>query len=347
MNSIIQQQQSTSLQIAGVIRNFRKVPTRTGKRMAAFTLGTLPSKCFDVTVDTVEYFAATGKRVLVAGHLSNHDGTIEFVAQSINLAPAGQTDAQTDFTHGGYADISAQESAPIRESSTITENLSGCVSDPKSVPNRSGRPMITFKIGNSSCKAFRELATAIQKAEGKQIEVSARKGSFRGATEYAVEIVKTICGTAVNLRDISDLELVTVSPTSCVERKNRQIREFVAFDENEGKQITEAIAEPKVGQSQTDKCHTFLSFDNVDVVPDDWANWIPRILPGPLDDSLSNLTCRSKLETIGAETKAEPATEAVLDPKAAPAEEVVVEKTPEVQGPSARLEAHSPRTAAI
>ena len=85
MNSIIQQQQSGSLQIAGVIRNFRKVPTRTCKPMAAFTLGTLPSKCFDVTVDTAEYWAATGKRVLVAGHLSNHDGTIEFVAQSINL----------------------------------------------------------------------------------------------------------------------------------------------------------------------------------------------------------------------------------------------------------------------
>src|SRR5450759_1588569 len=106
MNSIIQQQCRRPHQIAGVIRNFRKISTQTGKPMAVFTLGTIPSKCFDVTVDTAEHWAATGNRVLVAGHLSNHDGTIELVAQSINLAPAGQADAQSGFSQAGYADIS-------------------------------------------------------------------------------------------------------------------------------------------------------------------------------------------------------------------------------------------------
>src|SRR5712692_2316842 len=109
MNSLTKQQQNPALQIAGIIQNYRKVTTRTAKPMASFTVGTFPVKCFDVLVDTAEHLAATGKRVLVAGHLSNHDGTIELVAQSFNLAPADQTGPQTGFSQGDCADISAQE----------------------------------------------------------------------------------------------------------------------------------------------------------------------------------------------------------------------------------------------
>lgn len=203
MNSIANQQRNTALQIAGIIQNYRKVTTRTAKPMATFTVGTFPAKCFDVTVDPAEHWAASGKRVLVSGHLSNHDGTIELIAQSINLAPqgTGQADAQTGFSQAGYADISVQEQAPIRESSTVTENLSGCVSNLKIVSTHSSRPMITFKIGNSSCKAFGEVATTIQKTEGKQIVVSARKGKYRGSNEYAIETLKVINGVPVDLRD--------------------------------------------------------------------------------------------------------------------------------------------------
>jgi hypothetical protein len=61
--------------------------------------------------------------------------------------------------------------------------------------------MITFEIGDSSCKAFGELASAIQNAHGKPIEISARKGRFRGVIEYTVEIVKTTNGVPVDLRD--------------------------------------------------------------------------------------------------------------------------------------------------
>src|SRR5216684_4403218 len=128
MNSLTKQQRNPALQIAGIIQNYRKVTTRTGKPMASFTVGTFPAKCFDVLVDTAEHWAATGKRVLVAGHVSSHEGTIELVVQSINLVPSGQTEAQTDFAQGGYPDTSVQEKAPIRARSTITENLSGCAS---------------------------------------------------------------------------------------------------------------------------------------------------------------------------------------------------------------------------
>jgi hypothetical protein len=98
MNGNIKHPRNAALQIAGIIQNYTRVITRTAKPMATFTLGSFPAKCFDVLVDTVERWAANRKRVLVAGYLSNHEGTIELVAQSINLAPPGQTDAQSGFS---------------------------------------------------------------------------------------------------------------------------------------------------------------------------------------------------------------------------------------------------------
>jgi hypothetical protein len=322
MNGISQHQRNTALQIAGIIQNYRKVTTRTGKPMASFTVGTFPAKCFDVLVDTAEHWAATGKRVLVTGHVSNHDGTIELVAQSIHLAPAGQTDAQTGFAQGDCADISAQECVPMRETSTITENLSGSVSNMKTVTTHSGRPMITFRIGNSSCKAFGELASAIQKTEGKQIEISARKGSFCGLTEYAVEIVKTISGTAVNLRDRSNPVSVTASPTSHVESTQQQKHEFVALNEDERKQIAGAIGAPRPGLSETDDAEDMPEIESFDpaaygIKPKTMKNL--RFLSEPARPATSA-------------TEAEPAAEITVAPMTAPAEEAVTDKTPEVQG---------------
>src|ERR1035438_152444 len=94
MNSISQPQQNPTFQIAGIIQNYRTIITRTTKPMATFLIGGFSAKCFDVVVDTAAYWAATAKRVLVSGHLANHEGTIELVAQSINLAPAGQAAAR-------------------------------------------------------------------------------------------------------------------------------------------------------------------------------------------------------------------------------------------------------------
>jgi hypothetical protein len=59
----------------------------------------------------------------------------------------------------------------------------------------------TFMLGSTRCKAFGELASAIQNTLGKKIEVSARKGSFQGTTEYSVEALKTIDGNLVALKD--------------------------------------------------------------------------------------------------------------------------------------------------
>jgi hypothetical protein len=203
MNGMAQQQGQQAVQIAGVIQNFKTVTTRTGKPMAIFTIGNIPAKCFDLTVSNAEAWASMGTKIVVTGHFSNHQGKAELVADGIApVAPGkGHADVQTVFSQAGYAEKSVQRQVSTRETSMITENLSGCVNNLKIVNTHSGRLMITFRIGNSSCKAFGELADTIQKADGKQVEVSARKGGFQGGTEYAIETVKAIDGVVVDLRD--------------------------------------------------------------------------------------------------------------------------------------------------
>jgi hypothetical protein len=203
MNGMAHQQDQQTVQIAGVIQDFRTVTTRTGKPMAIFTIGDIPVKCFDLTVSNAEAWASTGTKIVATGHFSNYQGKTELVADGIApVAPGkGHADVQTDFSQAGIAEKSGQRQVSTRETSMITENLSGCVSNLKIVATHSGQLMITFKIGNASCKAFGDLASAIQKTEGKQIEVSARKGGFLGGTEYAIETVKAIDGVLVDLRD--------------------------------------------------------------------------------------------------------------------------------------------------
>jgi hypothetical protein len=207
MNDIMQQQQNASQQISGVIRNFRKIPTRTGKSMAAFTIGTVLAKCFDSTVDTAEQWAETGKYVSMSGHFSNHSGQNELVVQSIGQANQGQTVEQD------LPEITAANQAPPRESTTIVKDFSGCVDDIRTINTRSDQHMITFKIGGTACKALGELAIAIQNANGKHVEISGRKDSFQGVTEYAVKTLKTIDGSVVDVRDAATFGNKPVQPT--------------------------------------------------------------------------------------------------------------------------------------
>ena len=201
MNDMNQGQQSSTQHIAGVIHNFKQVPTRTGKKMAVFTIDDQPAKCFDLAVEQAEQWANSGKQVSITGQLSSHNGQTELVAQTISPAPPGQTHTRTGSSQPGYTNTSAANKAPLRESGMIVENLSGCVSDVRALNTHSGKAMITFTIGKTQCKAFGDLASAIVKADGKHIQISARKGSYQGVTEYAVEVLKTLEGNVVNLRD--------------------------------------------------------------------------------------------------------------------------------------------------
>ena len=111
------------------------------------------------------------------------------------------TDTQLGAVSEAVAQTSVQGHAPMRDNSVIIDNLSGAVSNVRTVPTQSGRLMVTFTLGNTRCKAFGELASIIQNAEGKQAAVSARKGSFQGKPEYSVETLKTINGTLIGLKD--------------------------------------------------------------------------------------------------------------------------------------------------
>ncbi len=121
---------------------------------------------------------------------------------------------------------------PIRESSMIVEDYPGSVSDIRILRTHSTLPMITFKIGSTAFKALGELATTIQNVEGKHIEVSARKGSFQGVTEYAVKTLKAIEGRAVNLRDIDRFGKQPVQATPKSASDNRPEKPAMKVKDN-------------------------------------------------------------------------------------------------------------------
>ena len=196
-----QQQLRKTVQISGRIQNFRKIATKTGRPMAAFAVGGLDAKCFDLSVNEAESCSYTQKLVRVTGHFSNHAGNIDLVAETIVPVTSLSTDTQSEAVSEEIAETSVQDHAPMRESGVIIDNLSGPVRNIRTVPTQSGRLMVTFMLGSTRCKAFGELASVIQNTVGKRIEVSARKGSFQGKPEYSVETLKTINGTLVALKD--------------------------------------------------------------------------------------------------------------------------------------------------
>jgi hypothetical protein len=183
----------------------------------------------------------------------------------------------------------------------------------KIIPTHSNRPMLTFKVGSTACKALGDLATAIQKAGGKQIEVSARKGSFRGVTEYAVTIVKAINGTAVDLRDNFKPEPVSAGPaasSSLIDDIQQLMHESATLTETELKQIAEAIAEPKA------ELAFFSQFRRADE---------RQILHGhgfTVEELENGIDPETKVESIpepiAPETKAEPVTETIIAPQPEP-----------------------------
>jgi hypothetical protein len=195
-----QQQLRKTVQISGRIQNFRRIPTKTARPMAAFAIGGSDAKCFDACVNQAESYAASQKWVQVAGHFSDHAGYCELVAEIVVSAASENADAQLGAVSKAIAETSVQSHA-LKEKNMIMENISGLIGNIKTVPTQSGRLMVTFVVGNTRCKAFGELASAIQNTVGKRVEVSARKGSFQGKPEYSVETLKTINGTLVGLKD--------------------------------------------------------------------------------------------------------------------------------------------------
>jgi hypothetical protein len=195
-----QHQPGNTVQISGCIQKFRKIPTKTARPMAAFAIGGSDAKCFDACVNEAESYAVSQKRVQVTGHFSHHAGYRELVAETIVPAASANTDAQLGAVSKAIAETSVQSHA-LKEKNMIMENISGLISNIKTVPTQSDCLMVTFVVGNTRCKAFGELASAIQNTVGKRVEVSARKGSFQGQPEYSVETLKTINGTLVGLKD--------------------------------------------------------------------------------------------------------------------------------------------------
>ena len=83
------------------------------------------------------------------------------------------------------------------------ETISGIVADLKVVPTRTGISMVTFVIGDKSCKAFGDVAATLQTLNEEQVQITAKPGTYRGKPEYAVVSVNgTVEGRKVSVSDI-------------------------------------------------------------------------------------------------------------------------------------------------
>ena len=68
----------------------------------------------------------------------------------------------------------------------------GTVENVRNVKTSTGRKMVTFTIDGCRCKAFSEIAAAIEKLEDYLVEVIFQESNFKGAPEYLVTEVKPI-----------------------------------------------------------------------------------------------------------------------------------------------------------
>ncbi len=94
---------------------------------------------------------------------------------------------------------------------TDIEKISGRVENLKQIATRTGRTMVVFSIGRKPFKAFGDLADALAALENEQINVTAQRGQYKGALEYAVRTVNaTVDGTAVDMADTR-----SVPPRGC------------------------------------------------------------------------------------------------------------------------------------
>lgn len=68
----------------------------------------------------------------------------------------------------------------------IRRSFTGQITDMKKIATRTGRSMITFTANGRKCKAFGDVANACLALDGKEVQVEAREGSFRGEEEYTI-----------------------------------------------------------------------------------------------------------------------------------------------------------------
>jgi len=91
--------------------------------MAVFTIGTIPAKCFDLTVNTAEQWAQTGKNVSISGYFSDHSGQAELVAQTIGPLPQDPDRQELSGTAiGQTATGPAIDNRPDKPAMEVTEN---------------------------------------------------------------------------------------------------------------------------------------------------------------------------------------------------------------------------------
>ncbi len=90
-----------------------------------------------------------------------------------------------------------------------TETFSGKLEPVNTVNTRSGMPMVTFELAGNRFKAFADVARMLQASENREVEVTAKKGSYKGETEFAVVSVQV--GNGENVTDTRNVSVETAA----------------------------------------------------------------------------------------------------------------------------------------
>ena len=181
--------------------------------------------------------------------------------------------------------------------------IRGTVHSILDIATRTGTKKILVSVGDIVCKLFGETAQEFTEKqsnyEGKQAEFYGRWDTSRpGRKEFIIDGA---------YRKPESFTFGPATSSGLIEGIQQQMHQFVTLDESERKQIAEAIA---AGREQKAGLAFLSHFPRADKNPMLYGHGFGRKEPE---------------NEIDPKIKAEPATETIIIPKTAPAEEAVVE----------------------
>lgn len=130
------------------------------------------------------------------------------------------------------------------------ERTSGIVANLTVISTRTKRNMVTFVIDGKYCKAFGDVAATLQALNGVQVEIMAKRGSYRGQVEYSVtSLTATVNGRPVTVTDTRSIAPVRASSGTCPHCGAQMARTAVRPDLT--KKESEAMLQSAPGGSTT------------------------------------------------------------------------------------------------
>jgi hypothetical protein len=106
------------------------------------------------------------------------------------------------------------------------ETLTGSLKTVRVVPTKTNTLMVTFTVNGERCKAFGDIAKAIEGLEGRRVELACTKGLFQGAHEFNAKAV-----SVVSRSENSEVSKINREYDEMVKKWPQEVRDYHAFHE--------------------------------------------------------------------------------------------------------------------